>query len=149
GVGSFVRLYLSSFRNGNRPEGLISLLAGGRRTGVIFNAADLKSASDRKADLEEEFHRLQTIGLDPEAIDLKELFGREDGLEEHLRSFSLIWARGGNTFVLRRALHLSGADRILTALLEEDAIVYGGHSAGACVLAPSLQGLEIVDDPRS
>src|SRR5690606_16624453 len=84
GVGIFVRLYLSSFRNGNRPEELISLLADGRRTGVIFNAADLKSASDRQVDLEEELNRLQSIGLEPEEIDLKEWFGKENGLDEHL-----------------------------------------------------------------
>ena len=44
-------------------------------------------------------------------------------------------------------MHDSGFDRITTEMLEEDAIVYGGYSAGICVLAPSLRGLELVDDP--
>jgi dipeptidase E len=30
--------------------------------------------------------------------------------------------------------------------LRADALVYAGYSAGACVLSPSLQGLELVDD---
>lgn len=49
--------------------------------------------------------------------------------------------------MLRHALAESGADAILTDLLARDAVVYGGYSAGVCVLAPSLRGLEIVDEP--
>ena len=44
-------------------------------------------------------------------------------------------------------MHDSGFDRIITKILEEDAIVYGGYSAGICVLATSLRGLDLVDDP--
>jgi dipeptidase E len=128
---------------------LISLLTDGRRAGVIFNAADLKSEPERQADLEEELGRLRTIGLEPEEIDLRDWFGGEQGLAGHLEAFSLIWVRGGNTFVLRRALELSGADRMIADLLRQDAIVYGGYSAGACVLASSLKGVDLVDDPNS
>ena len=31
-------------------------------------------------------------------------------------------------------------------MLAADALVYGGYSAGSCVLSPSLRGLEAVDD---
>jgi dipeptidase E len=34
-------------------------------------------------------------------------------------------------------------------MLRADAAVYGGYSAGVCVLIPSLRGLEIVDDPEA
>lgn len=44
------------------------------------------------------------------------------------------------------ALHRTGYD-VLPGLLGRDALAYGGYSAGACVLAPSLRGLETVDDP--
>ncbi len=40
-----------------------------------------------------------------------------------------------------------GFDRTVTRMLRDDAIAYGGYSAGICVLAPSLRGLELVDDP--
>ena len=49
--------------------------------------------------------------------------------------------------MLRAALALSGADRALIELLRSDAAVYGGYSAGCCVLGPSLHGVELVDDP--
>ena len=48
---------------------------------------------------------------------------------------------------LRRALAASGADEMIADLVRADRIVYGGNSAGACVLAPSLRGLETVDEP--
>lgn len=57
--------------------------------------------------------------------------------------------RGGNVFVLRRALADSGADRVLIDLIRRDAIVYAGYSAGACVLSPDLTGLEHVDDIKA
>ncbi len=41
----------------------------------------------------------------------------------------------------------SGFERIITKLLEEDVIAYGGYSAGICVLAAGLKGLDLVDDP--
>jgi hypothetical protein len=41
----------------------------------------------------------------------------------------------------------SSADAELGRLLQEDAFVYSGYSAGPCVLAPSLRGLETVDNP--
>lgn len=97
-----VRLYLSSFRNGSRPEELLALLNGHHRTGVIVNAADLKPAEERAVTVDEELRRLEDIGLEPTEIDLRAWFQGEPGLRERLGSFSLIWVRGGNTFVLRR-----------------------------------------------
>ncbi len=55
--------------------------------------------------------------------------------------------RGGNAFVLRRAVRQSGLDRVLPELLARNTLVYDGFSAGACVMAPSMRGLETVDDP--
>jgi dipeptidase E len=37
---------------------------------------------------------------------------------------------------------------VIVELLRRDAIVFAGYSAGPCVLAPSLAGLELVDDPE-
>ena len=48
-----------------------------------------------------------------------------------------------NAFVLRRAMQLSGFDDIIVDLLDADAIVYGGFSAGAVVAAPSLEGIHL------
>jgi dipeptidase E len=61
-------------------------------------------------------------------------------------SYDLIWVRGGNTFTPRRVFGDSGADEALTALLQGDALVYGGYSAGACILTPDLSDLQHVDE---
>ena len=48
---------------------------------------------------------------------------------------------------LRAALAQSGADHLLVELLHRDALVWAGYSAGRCVLASSLRGLELMVDP--
>ena len=47
--------------------------------------------------------------------------------------------------MLRRAFRQSGFDHVISKLLKEDAVAYGGFSAGVCILAPSLRGIELVD----
>lgn len=143
-----MRLYLSSFRKGNKPDELLKLLAGRARTALILNADDYKSAEDRAASLQREMNELRSLGLEPSEVDLRDYFGKPGALRQALSICHLIYVRGGNTFVLRRAFKQSGADEVLRELLARDAIVYGGYSAGVCVLAPSLRGLELVDDPN-
>jgi dipeptidase E len=142
-----MRLYLSSFGIGHHPEALISLLRGGTRAAVILNAKDGSSPDGRRASLEREVASLSALRLRPEELDLRDFFGQPDALRETLRGFDLVWVRGGNTFVLRRAFHQSGMDGVLPELLREDALVYGGFSAAVAVLAPSLKGIDLVDDP--
>ena len=142
-----MRLYLSSFRNGNRPDELINMLGEGRRTALIFNAADFKDADTRHTDCAAESDRLKSIGLEPEEIDLRNYFGKPDELANALKGFDLIWVRGGNVFVLRRALRMSGFDEILKEMLLKDEVAYGGYSAGVDILQPHLHGIELVDDP--
>jgi dipeptidase E len=44
-------------------------------------------------------------------------------------------------------MKLSGLDNVLRRFaIEDNGILYGGYSAGICVLSPSLKGLELVDD---
>lgn len=142
-----MKLYLSSFRNGNNPEELLKLLGDGRRTALIFNAQDWKTSEDRENDLAQESERLRDIGLEPEEVDLRQYFGDAQALKERLSQFDLIWVRGGNVFVLRRAFKQSGADMVIPELIKTDAVVYGGYSAGVDIMQPHLQGIELVDDP--
>ncbi len=143
-----MRLYLSSFRIGNKPEELLKLLGTGRRTALILNAMDFMNAKDRADDFGREAERLKVIGLEPTEVDLREYFGKPNELKQKLSEFDLIWVRGGNAFVLRRAFKQSGADAVIPELLSEDRIVYGGYSAGIDMLTPSLHGAELVDDPH-
>lgn len=147
-----MRLYLSSFRNGDHPERLLDLVGRGRsavgaRVAVIANGIDAEDAGVRKAGVAGEFERLGALGLEPAEVDLRDFFGGPpEEVGRVLAGFPVVWLRGGNVFVLRAALALSSADSALTGLLRRDALVHAGYSAGACVLAPSLRGLEHCDD---
>jgi dipeptidase E len=142
-----VRLYLSSFRMGGEPERLLSLVDRDRPAAVIANAIDDASPDDRKEGLQRELDDLSELGLDPRELDLRDYFEFPGRIAGELRNYGLVWLRGGNVFVLRYALAASGADTALLELLREDALVYAGYSAGPCVLAPSLRGFELVDEP--
>jgi dipeptidase E len=136
-----MRLYLSSFRVGSYPQRLLELLGAGRRVALIPNALDGVPEQARRPSLEHDSAELQALGLDVTQVDL-----RRPGAVGELARYDLIWVRGGNTFVLRRVFADSGADEALTALLRDDALVYGGYSAGACILASDLSDLQQVDD---
>ncbi len=137
-----VRLYLSSFRMGRCPERLVELARGGRRAAVIANAMDPLPVEVRRQAVDLEVAALTQLGLAPEEVDLRDV-----GALHALAGVDVLWVRGGNTFVLRAALARSGADEAIRSLLVDDGLVYAGYSAGACVLAPSLRGLEAVDPP--
>jgi dipeptidase E len=142
-----MRLYLSSFRMGDHPEHLAALVGSGSpRTVVIANAMDSVPADVRRSCTKQEMTALAELGFDPAELDLRDYFDDEQGLRRDLAGIGLAWLRGGNVFMLRYALHRSAGDAVFRDLLARDALVYGGYSAGPCVLAPSLRGLEIVDD---
>lgn len=84
---------------------------------------------------------LGPLGLEASVIDL-----RDPDAAERLGAVDIVWVRGGNVFALRRTMADTGTDQVLTDLIKRDAIAYGGYSAGACVLAPDLRGLEGVDE---
>jgi dipeptidase E len=142
-----IRLYLSSFRVGNRPDELLALLPEGRRTAVICNSIDCYDGEGRASGVKRELDELAGLGLEPVDVDLRDHFGDTAGLRERLEAFDLVWVRGGNAFILRRAMSYSGADEILTDLITNGVVAYGGYSAGVVVLAPHIRGAELVDDP--
>ena len=142
-----MQLYLSSFRLGGCPARLVELLRGSRVV-VMANAADEYPTAARTAAVEGELEALTNLGLEPFELDLRAHFGA-GAVADELARCDGVWIRGGNVFLLRHALARSGADAAITAQLDRDAIVVGGYSAGPCVLAPSLRGLELTDDPRA
>ena len=99
----------------------------------------------QKKFIESDVVELGAVGLDIERFDLRNYFGNQSELEEDIREYGVIWVSGGNVFVLRQAMRLSGFDEVLHEFTKTKDIVYGGYSAGICVLAPSLRGLELVD----
>ena len=64
-----------------------------------------------------------------------------------IQEYQGIWVRGGNCFVLMQAFKLSGFDNILQTFFKDNKnILYGGYSAGVCVLGETLNGLHLIDD---
>lgn len=140
-----MRLYLSSYGLGNKPEEMIPLIGDNKRTAIIMNAQDNCLPEARAERLQREIENLTSLGLQPEELDLRNYFGRTEELKAAIAEFGYFWVRGGNVFLLRRAYKQSGFDKLLVELLQNDKVTYGGFSAGICVLAPSLKGIELVD----
>jgi dipeptidase E len=132
---------------GDHPEHLLALVSGDhRRSLVIANAMDDAPPDVRRASVEQELAALADLGLAAAELDLRDYFSQQQRLRQDLAGASMAWLRGGNTFMLRYALYRSGAATVFRELLAANALVYAGYSAGACVLSPSLRGLELVDD---
>jgi dipeptidase E len=145
-----VRLYLSSFRLGDHPEHLVGLVGAGARVAAISNAVDPVDAhteAGRREAARAELDALGSLGLAVDELDLRDYVDDPAGVRRALEPYAGVWLRGGNAFMLRAMMRRSGADTVLVDLVRQDALVYAGYSAGPCVLAPSLRGLEYCDDP--
>lgn len=146
-----MRLYLSSFRVGDRPALLVELIrraSGPPTVAVIANACDIGDPQGRTQAVDLELSALRELGLEPHEVDLRDYDASGRTLGRDLAGLAGLWVRGGNAFALRLAMARSGADRLVPRLLADDALVYAGYSAGPCVLAPSLRGLELCDQPE-
>ena len=144
-----MRFYLSSYKIGNEVEKLKSLLPkDSKRFGYIPNALDFSGADPerRKKHVETDMISLRQVGMEPELLDLKEYFGKKSGLEKKMAELGGLWVSGGNTFILRQAMRLSGLDEILQRNALPADFLYAGYSAGGCVLGPDLHVYQIVDN---
>lgn len=148
-LGGIMKVYLASYQLENNRRELGSLVSGKKRIGVIRNALDYSNDTERlKRGRDREFYELKNQGLHPEEIDLRTYFGAQNDLYETINQFDAVWIVGGNTFILRRAMHQSGLDKVLIEKMQEEQFVYAGYSAGACVGTPTLKGIHLVDDPE-
>ena len=142
-----MRLYLSSYLLGAHPEVLAGMVRGDRRGWVVANALDGQDEDRRRTDTARQVEALASLGLHAVDLDLRDVGPAE--VRESFGRPDFVWVRGGNVFTLRMALARSGLDRVVVDGLAADRFVYGGFSAGACVLAPSLRGLELCDPPEA
>lgn len=143
-----MKLFLSSYRLGNNPEKFVNLFGENKKVAHIANAIDNDKSEERREKVAEGLDSLEKLGLQPEEIDLRNYFGKEEELRKVLRKFAGVWIRGGNTFVLRKAFAYSGFDNFLIEKRSDKDFIYGGYSAGICILAPDLHGYDIVDPPE-
>jgi dipeptidase E len=143
-----MRLYLSSYRMGDRFDELVAYLGAGAKVAVVSNALDAIPAEVRREyrgfDVNACF---RDHGLQPFDVDLRNFFDRPDDLPEVVSGARLIWAVGGNAFLLRRAMRQSRLDDLIIKRAREGSVTYGGWSAGTCVAGSSLRGIDIMDDP--
>lgn len=142
-----MNLYLSSYRIGNHGEELAEL-AKGKTALIISNALDFSDDAERlKFGREREATWLAELGVNSEFLDLRDYFSTPDALDEKLKKAGMLWVVGGNTFLLRKAMRLSGLDELLHDRVNDQSFLYGGYSAGICVLSPSLRGIHLADEP--
>src|ERR1700676_1155712 len=141
-----MRLYLSSFDLGDRPDALVGLVAPTKRAAIIVNALD--NFADARADwLNAQTTKLAKLGFSVTELDLRPSFGAAGALGALLHEVDAVWINGGNSFILRRAMKQSGFDALIRSALAKDEIVYAGFSAAAVIVSASLKGLEAVDNP--
>jgi dipeptidase E len=143
-----VKLYLSSYRV-PVPEELTYLLGkplADTLVALIPNAKDYYSERARNFKVQDLVKYMEGLGLHVTVVDLRD-YTDPTLLEEKLAAFDLIWAMGGNTYMLRYEMRRSGFEKIIKGLLETG-IVYGGDSAGALVAGPSIAGVESADEPE-
>ena len=146
--GERMKFYLSSYKFGANPSALKDLFADSNSVGLIPNAMDYVGVNPERlsVELEQELAELRKLGLAPELVDLREYFGAADRLAAKLDSLDGIFVRGGNVFVLRQAMQLSGLDKYVRSNLFRTDFVYAGYSAGCCVLSRDLSAYATVDD---
>ncbi len=134
-----MHLYLSSYHIGHQGHSLAHL-ALGKRALVVTNALDFSNDSERlRLGTEREIAGLADLGIAAEILDLRDYFGFQSLLSEKLTAAGMLWVVGGNTFLLRKAMHLSGLDELIQGKRDDEHFLYGGYSAGICVLSPSLE----------
>jgi len=146
-----MKYYLSSYKFGNKIEDLKRLCPSNNKIGHINNSRDWVGADPKRAakHQREEIEFLNSIGFDGEPLDLKLYFNKVDELREKINSLGAVWVSGGNTFVLRMAMKLSGFDIIFNEIKGREDFLYGGYSAGICILSNNLKSIDFVDDPNN
>jgi dipeptidase E len=136
---------------GKRFDDLVNFLGRGAKVAVIANALDFLPTHERVTYARTVFDPLREFrdhDLLPFDLDLRDYFHRPEILEIALLGVQLVWAVGGNAFLLRRAMQSSGFEKIIRQRLNQNNLTYGGWSAGAVVAGPTLKGIHLMDDPN-
>lgn len=143
-----MKLYLSSIGIPATEE-LVTLLGkpfNNTSVALIPNAKDYYSKRAWEFTISSRIEYMKGIGFNIEVVDLKD-YTKGSILKSKLSNYDLIWAMGGNTFMLRYEMQRSGFDEIIKELLDQG-VAYGGDSAGALVAGLSINGIESADEPE-
>ncbi len=145
-----MKLYLSSYKIGNKTEELKKWIdEHGNKICLIPNSRDIYPESERKSKgIQADVDELTNLGFDVTIISLKDYFNTKEELQKKLKQFNAFYVIGGNTFALRQAMYLSGFDEYLKTIKGNPNYLYAGYSAGICVLAKDMHGLDVCDAPN-
>lgn len=143
-----MKLYLSSYKLGKDVSFLQKWMHdNGNKILVIPNALDdIEDENEKNNIIKERCLDLETLGFELEILDLVDYF--EKDIKNVLKDKKTFYVLGGNVFILNRAMILSGFNEFLKSKIDDDSILYAGFSAGICVLANHLDGLDLVVDPK-
>lgn len=140
-----MKLFLASHDLGAFAEELRDLVGDNRKSLIITNARDDKSPEIRRQAVADKIAIFKSAGFDATELDLREYLSKDpDELRRFVDEYDpgLIYAIGGNVFLLATALVVSGMDDIIRDRLARDVTVYGGGSAGAMVATEDIETYE-------
>lgn len=143
-------LYISSKQFGNQIDFLKNwIMKNNNRILLIANALDAKDEIKITNNIENDKKILKEIGFEVTVVDLKDYFNNQERLLKDFALYNAFCVIGGNVFILRQAMKLSGFDNYLKKISKKDNYLYIGYSAGSCVLGSELRIFNKVDDPIS
>ena len=136
-----MRLFLASEELGDHADALLKMSGEGRKVLFIGNAHDYYDAERRAEYLYRKSRCLVDAGFEVTELDLRQYFGKPDELKAYVDSYNpdVVYSVGGNVFLLRTAMKLSGMDEIIKDGVVNDRFVYGGYSAGSMVATKNLR----------
>ena len=123
-----MKFYLSSYKYGTEETKKVLkdwINIYGNKVVYISNSRDHKEDNDIKLSrIEADKDMLKEIGFEIVDISLKDYFGKEDKLKTDLSCFNAFCLIGGNVFVLRKAMELSGFDKFIKDNLYNKNMLY-------------------------
>ena len=118
-------LYISSKQFGTETDFLKNWIKkNDNRILLIANALDAKDKIKIEKNVENDKKILNQIGFDVTVVDLKQYFNNQEKLVKDFSKYNAYCVIGGNVFVLRQAMKLSGFDEYLKSILNNDNYLY-------------------------
>ena len=140
-----MRLHLSSCDIGDDCKDLEEWLeTHDNKIALIPNAVDAFPQIIRDDLIDNDVYELVQLGFSVSVVSLEKYFNNSENLEKDLDKFNSFYVIGGNIFVLRKAMELSGFDNYLKKRVNKD-ILYASYSAGSSILYNDLDFLSLID----
>jgi dipeptidase E len=136
------KLYLTS----SKIDGILDLLS---KSVSYTNVAFIPTAGDPYEDhpfVDEDRKKLQDMGFNLTDVDLKDIQKVE--LRKQLTGVDVVYVAGGNTFYLLEKALESGFDTVIKELVDKG-VIYAGGSAGAVLAGPTIEPVDVFDDPKA